>query len=307
MKIFVTGGGGFIGYHLVNSLLKNNNSVTVYDSFTTNENKMLHLKKLGVSIIQGDVTNYELLLKSIDGFDSVIHLAARVNVEESIKAPELIHNVNVTGTVNLLRVCVKQHIQNIIAASSASVYGASKDLPLTENSRTIPISPYGASKLAMEHYMQAFSHSYDLNCISLRFFNIYGKGQSSKYGGVIKKLMEKIEGNMPLEIIGDGTNTRDFVAIEDIISSIQNAMEKIEDKKGNFYNIGSGKPTSINEIAKLMLSISGKDLPITHKESKKGDISHSQASISLAKKDLGYFPKITLKEGLTKLLEPLIN
>lgn len=304
MKIFVTGGAGFIGSNLVASLLKENNEITIYDNLkNSSKEKISYLLKNGALFVKGDMTNYTSLSKTIAGFDCVVHLAAETDVQESIQFPERTNQVNVTGTVNLLRACVEQKVPNVISASSAAVYGNPKDLPLSENSQTIPISPYGASKLAMENYMQAFSHSYDLNCISLRFFNIYGKGHSDNYAGVITKFMERIAKNKTLEIFGDGSNTRDFVSVQDVIQSIQNAITKIDGKKGSFYNIGSGKYTTIEDLAKLMISISGKSLLIEHKKPRKGDIQHSQTSIWLAQRELGYNPKITLKEGLERLLK----
>lgn len=303
MKIFVTGGAGFIGRHLIASLLKSN-KVTIYDNFkNSTKGKISHLVKNGAVVIQGDVTDYKTLSKSVKGSDLAIHLAAEIDVQKSIQSPELIHHVNVTGTVNLLRACVAHKVSNVIAASSAAVFGNLKDLPLSENSPTVPISPYGASKLAIESYMQAFSHAYDLNCITLRFFNIYGKGQSNAYAGVITKFMESIARNKPLVIFGNGSNTRDFVSVDDVVQSIQKAIAKIKGKKGNFYNIGSGKFTTINDLAKLMISLSGKNLSIKHKKPKKGDIQHSQTSIWLAQRELGYVPKVMLKDGLERLLE----
>ena len=302
MKIFVTGGAGFIGQHLVNSLLNEGHDITIYDNLkNSSKSKITHLLETGALLVKGDITDYKSLSKNMFGFDCVVHLAAKIDVQESIKSPEQTHHVNVTGTVNLLRACVTQKTRNIIAASSAAVFGNPKDLPLSENSQTIPISPYGASKLAIENYMQAFSHSYGLNCISLRFFNAYGKCQSDAYAGVITKFMERIAKNKSLEIFGDGSNTRDFVAVEDVIQSIKNAISKVDGKKGNFYNIGSGKYTTIKDLAKLMISISGKPLSIKYKKPLKGDINNSQTSIWLAQRELGYHPKITLKEGLDRL------
>ena len=196
MKILVTGGAGFIGSHLVHSLLKEDKSVTIYDNFrNSSETKIRNLLKNGASLVKGDITDYASLSKAVVGFDSIVHLAAKIDVQESIAFPERTNHVNVTGTVNVLRACVAQKVRNVVAASSAAVFGNPKDLPLSENSPTIPISPYGASKLAVEHYMQAFSNSFDLNCLSLRFFNVYGKGQSDSYAGVITKFMEKIKKN----------------------------------------------------------------------------------------------------------------
>lgn len=303
MKIFVTGGAGFIGRHLVESLLNEKNKVTIFDNFkNSSKNHISHLTKNGASLVQGDITDYSTLIKCITGFDVVVHLAAQIDVQESIRLPQLTHQVNVTGTVNLLRACVAKKVKNIVASSSAAVFGDPVQLPLSENSETMPLSPYGASKLAMEHYLQAFANSFGLNCISLRFFNVYGSGQSPQYAGVITRFLEKIAKNKPLVIFGDGLSTRDFVSVYDVVESIKKSIEKFEGKKGTVYNIASGKYITIKEIAKLMIEISGKDLSIEYKDSRKGDILHSQTSISLAKKELDYVPTVKLQDGLAKLL-----
>ncbi len=302
MKIFVTGGAGFIGRHLVESLLNGNNQVTVFDNFTnSSKSQMSHYIKKGALLVKGDITNYSSLAKSVSGFDHVVHLAAQIDVQESIRYPERTHQVNATGTVNLLRACVANKVKNIVASSTAAVFGNSTEI-LSESSKTIPLSPYGASKLAMEHYMQAFANSYDLNCISLRFFNAYGINQSIQYAGVITKFMDKIENNKPLEIYGDGSNTRDFVSVDDMVESIKMAILNINGKKGNVYNIASGKAIAIKDLAKMMILISGKNLSIKYHAPKKGDIKHSRTSILLAKKELGYHPRINLKDGLKNLL-----
>jgi len=304
MKIFVTGGAGFIGRHLVTSLLKNNHSVVILDNFSKGgEEKIAHLLKKGATLVNGDITDYNTIENSLaDNFDAVIHLAAKTGVVDSVKFPEETHNVNVTGTVRILRACVENGVKNVVAASSGAVYGDSKVLPLSEELPTIPLSPYGASKIAMEHYLQAFAYSYDLNCISLRFSNVYGEGQSKDYAGVITKFAENISKEKPLTIFGDGLQSRDFVSVNDVAGSIQMALKNIEGKKGNYYNIATGIFTSVNDLAKLMLSLSDKSLEIIHDEPRKGEIKHSYASIQLAKKELGYTPKVKLKDGIEKLL-----
>ena len=303
MKIFVTGGAGFIGNHLVSSLLQEKNKVVIYDNLKNSSNENVkRLIKQGAKFVKGDVCNYKLLVKSLTGFDLVIHLASEISVQDSIKHPEHTHQVNVTGTLNLLRACIVQKVKNVIATSSAAVYGNQENLPILEYSQTIPLSPYGATKLAMEHYLQAFAHSYDLNCISLRLFNVYGKGQCDSYAGVITHFMKNIKKKKPLVIFGDGSNTRDFVFIQDVIDAFKKSIKKINTSKGNVYNIASGKNTSIKDLAELMLDISDTTLPIVYKNTRKGDIKHSQASICSAKKDLRYVPKIALKEGLRQLL-----
>lgn len=304
MNILVTGGAGFIGRHLVNSFLSQGHNVTIFDNFSnSNMTQMSNIIKNGASFVKGDIANYKSILKHSRNIDFIIHLAAKINVNESILLPELTHKVNVTGTLNLLRACVANGVQNIIAASSAAVYGNTTNISLSENSETVPISPYGASKLAIEHYLQAFSNSHSINSVSLRFFNIYGTGQSITYAGVIEKFMEQIKKNKSLVIYGDGKNTRDFISIDDIVKAVNLTMKKITNKKGVIYNIATGRSVSINELAKLMILISGKKIAIVYKNPKIGDIRYSQASIRLAKKEIGYAPKIMLKDGLEKLMK----
>ena len=190
-------------------------------------------------------------------------------------------------------------------ASSAAVYDDCKDskVYLSEDSKRIPISPYGESKLEMEKSVKEFSKMHGLNTVILRFFNIYGIGQSPEYAGVITKFLQKIKENNSLEIYGDGLQTRDFVSISDVIDSFYDTISKIKNKRGSIYNIASGKSISINNLASLMISLAGKDLKIIHSTPKEGDIKFSQADISLAKKELGFFPKIELKDGIKDLIK----
>lgn len=304
MQVFVTGGAGFIGQHLTKHLLEKKNKVVIYDNLkNSKKDSILHLQQLGAKFVKGDVTNLMQLKKSIGGSDVVIHLAAQINVQDSIKNPQYTHNVNVTGTLNVLLACIDKSIKNFIAPSSAAVYGDQNDLPLSENSVTVPISPYGATKLTMEHYLQSFSRCYDMNCISLRLFNVYGKGQSSSYAGVITKFLQNIEQNKPIVIFGDGSNTRDFVSIDDVVQAFDKSITKISRKQGKFYNIASGKYISIKELAQMMIEISGKKIPIIYKKANTGDIRHSQVSVWLAKKELGYVPQVELKRGLQRLMQ----
>lgn len=304
MQVFVTGGAGFIGQHLVKYLLEKKNKVIIYDSMMNSSMITIsNMKKLGARFIKGNITDFNHIKKSITDSDIVIHLAAHIDVNDSVNNPQYAHNVNVTGTLNVLMACVEKKIKNVIAPSSAAVYGDQKDLPISENSYTNPISPYGATKLAMEHYLQAFSNCYDLNCISLRLFNVYGSGQTSSYAGVITKFLQNIKQKKPLVIFGDGSNTRDFVSIQDVVQAFDKSIKNIDNKKGRFYNIASGKYVSIKDLAQMMIDISEKKIPIIYKKPKKGDIIHSQVSVWLAKKELGYIPKIELKEGLEELIK----
>jgi len=301
----VTGGAGFVGRNLVKSLIKNNHTITILDNLSNSSEKNIQSFLDQVNFVNGDITNYNDISNSIKGSDVVIHLAAKISVQESIKKPESTRRVNVDGTKNLLKACNENHITSVITASSSSVYADSKDPNIhnSEDSKTDPISPYGESKLAMEQIVKSFSEQHGLNTIILRFFNIYGEGQSPDYAGVITKFLQKIQENKPLEIYGDGLQTRDFVSVDDVVDSIHDAITKIEGKCGRIFNIASGKSISINDLAILMISLSGKNLNIIHYKPKNGDKINAQADISLAKKELSYQPKIDLEDGIRNLMK----
>ena len=298
----VTGGAGFIGRHLVAKLLDDGHEITIFDNFSSSyKNDITYLLESGVSLVTGDILDYDLLLKSISSHDFVIHLAAQTSVSESIANPKTTVDIIVNGTVNVLKSCVKTNVKNLIFSSSAAIYGNSLDTLISENSQLSPLSSYGASKLVAEYNLHVFSKFFGLNCISLRLFNVYGNGQSTNTG-VIRKFLKNISEEAPLEIFGDGTQTRDFVHISDVIQAFYCAIRNIEAKHGNVYNIGSGKATSINELASLLLSSKGKDLQLIHKPTLEGEIKDSKADISLAENDIGYSPQMSLSDGLASLV-----
>ena len=301
MKFLVTGGAGFIGKHLIVELLRDDHNITIFDNFSSSsKNDIVHLLENGVSLVTGDILDYDLLLKSMSNYDFVIHLAAQTSVEQSIVDPETTIDINVEGTVNVLKSCVKTNVKGLISTSTAAVYGSSPT-PISETSQPNPISSYGASKLVTEYNLQAFSRFFGLNCISLRLFNVYGNGQSTD-AGVIRKFLKNISEKIPLEIFGDGTQTRDFVHISDVIQAFYCAIRNIEAKRGKVYNIGSGSATSINELAALLLSGKGIDLQLIHKPALEGEIKDSKADISLAENDIGYSPQMSLSDGLASLV-----
>lgn len=301
MKILVTGGAGFIGKHLVRYLLKNGEMVTIFDNFSNSEKSSTSaLVDLGAKIIEGDITDPQDITDATKEHDAVVHLAAKISVEQSIKNPTETFHININGTKNVLSACEKNHIRKLVVASSAAVYGEGfPEVKLTEYSKINPISPYGESKALMEKEVREFVSNHNMNCVILRFFNIYGTGQSSEYAGVITKFIERISTNHPPEIFGDGMQTRDFVAVQDVVESIYHA---ILNGSGGVYNIASGKPITIKELAEFMISLSGKNLKIQYSDKKNGDIRYSQADISLAKKELQYVPKFGLEE-IKNLLE----
>ena len=302
MKFLVTGGAGFIGKHLVAKLLRDQHEITIFDNFSSSsKNDITYLLEDGVSLVTGDVLDYDLLLKSMSSCDFVIHLAAQTSVSQSIADPKTTADIIVDGTVNVLKSCVKANVKNIIFSSSAAVYGNSLDTLISEKSHLNPLSSYGASKLVAEYNLQTFSKLFGLNSISLRLFNVYGNGQSSE-AGVVRKFLKNISKDVPLEIFGDGMQTRDFVHISDVIEAFYCAIRNIEAKRGEIYNIGSGSATSINELASLLISSKEKDLQVIHKPALEGEIKDSKADISLAKNDIGYSPQIPLSDGLASLV-----
>jgi|SaaInlStandDraft_6_1057023.scaffolds.fasta_scaffold58617_2 UDP-glucose 4-epimerase len=303
MDILVTGGAGFIGQKLVKSLLLQNNNIFIFDNFSNSLKDQLDLSQKNLHLVEGDIVDYNSIKNALVGIDLVIHLAAQINVNASFLDPDFTNKVNVLGTENLLKACVENKIKNIIISSSAAVFGESKNLPLIETSELSPISPYGESKAAMEKLIKNYVNKFSFNCIILRFFNIFGKGQNDEYAGVITKFLKQINLNKKLIIFGDGNQTRDFIYIDDIIHSIEHAIENVYGKRATCYNIGSGINVSIKELANLMISISGKDLEIEYLPKKDGDIKYSITTIDLAKKELNFIPKITLENGLKHLIK----
>jgi len=302
LKFFVTGGAGFIGKYLTTKLFDDGHDVTIFDNFSSSsKNGITNLLENGVSLVTGDILDYDLLLKSMSNHDFVIHLAAQTSVSQSIVDPKTTADIIVDGTVNVLKSCVKTNVKNIIFSSSAAVYGNSLDALISEKSHLNPLSSYGASKLVAEYNLQTFSKLFGLNSISLRLFNVYGNGQSSE-AGVVRKFLKNISKDVPLEIFGDGMQTRDFVHISDVIEAFYCAIRNIEAKRGEIYNIGSGSATSINELASLLISSKEKDLQVIHKPALEGEIKDSKADISLAKNDIGYSPQIPLSDGLASLV-----
>ena len=301
MNILITGGAGFIGKHLAELLIKKGHKVTIFDNFSNSSiDSLKHLTTLGAKIIKGDIRKIAEIEYALKEQEIIIHLAAKISVEESIKNPSETFEINVNGTKNVILSAEKNNIKKIIFASSAAVYGETTKNKINENTKTNPISPYGESKLEMEQIVNKYCLNFKINYIILRFFNIYGKGQTKEYAGVISKFKNLIKQNKSLEIFGDGEQSRDFVSINDVINSIYGAISY---QKNGIFNIASGKNTTIKNLAETMIALSGKNIDIKFSPPKIGDIKFSQADIALATSNLGYTPKIELKEGLKDILQ----
>ncbi|WP_316507245.1 NAD-dependent epimerase/dehydratase family protein [Nitrosopumilus sp.] len=293
----MTGGAGFIGSHVVDLLL-NNHTITIYDNLSNSSKSTINSSiKKGVQFIKGDILDYEMLVKYSKGFDLVIHLAAKTDVTESVIHQEKIEKINVNGTINVVRCCIENNVKKIIFSSSAAVYGDSK-VSTTENTKTNPLSPYGISKLLAENKIKRMAEN-KIEYVILRLFNVYGKRQNKQHTDVISNFIENISKDKPFVIYGNGEQVRDFISIKDVVNAFHCA---IKINSNGIYNIATGKSISINELSKIFLDMSRKKINIKYESAKKADIKYSKADITLAKKELGFKPKINLKYGLLDLI-----
>jgi len=305
-RVLVTGGAGFIGSHLVDRLIKGDYEVVVLDNFFSGKIRNIkhHLDSRRFYLVKGDVRNSEDVKEAIKNVDAVFHLAAIVSVPLSIENSLLVNDVNVRGTLNLLEASLKAHVERFIYASSCAVYGEADRLPIDERHPTSPISPYAVSKLAAEYHCKAFYENYRLNTLCLRYFNVYGPRQiKDSYSGVITQFTGRLKQGKPPIIYGDGEQTRDFVHVNDIVEANMLALNR-QRIAGEAINVGTEKPITINQLAELLTSLSGRDdLKPIYQAPRRGDIKSSCADISKAKIVLRYEPKVTLKEGLRSLLK----
>ncbi len=297
-KVIVTGGAGFIGSHLAEELARRGYQVTILDDLSTGEMENIKelLKKGSVQFIQDSITNFSLLKELFQGAIYVFHQAALPSVPRSVKDPLAASEVNITGTLNVLLAARDNKVRKVVYASSSSVYGDTPTLPKKEDMVPHPQSPYAVSKLAGEHYCRVFQEVYGLATACLRYFNVYGPRQNpdSQYAAVIPRFIRWASEGSPLIIFGDGEQTRDFTFIADAVEA---DILAAEGNASGVFNIGRGKSITINELAKLVIKLTGNNVEPVHQEPREGDIRHSLADISKAK-TLGYEPRYNLEEGL---------
>lgn len=301
--LLVTGAAGFIGSHLVDELLRQGAKVIGVDNFLTGT--VLNLSKAtkdnNFRFVFCDIRDYEHLSRLMKKVYFVFHQAALVNVRRSVEMPLLTHEINATGTLNVLLAAKNANVKRVIFASSASVYGDSPILPKKEDMGVKPLSPYGVTKCMGEQYCYSFSKVYDLETVCLRYFNIFGPRQSDNpYSGVIRIFLSRARSNEPLTVFGDGTQTRDFTFVENVVRA--NLLATVYDEAdGTPFNISCGTPTSINEIVNRILNLTGSSSEIVHVDPRPGEIHHSYADINRAKSELHYNPEVDVDTGLVKL------
>ena len=300
-RVLVTGGAGFIGSHLVDRLVSEGCRVVVLDNLSSGslENIRGHLGGRKVRFIEGDVRGSEAVEEAMKGVDLVCHSAAVVSVPYSMREPLLTHEVNATGTLNLLIASRNHEVERFVYLSTCAVYGEPEYLPVDEAHPTNPISPYAASKLAAEHYCEAFQQAYGLKTVILRPFNVYGPRQND---GVVAEFVQRMKQGSPPIVCGNGRQTRDFLYVWDAVDAIVLAL-KHGSAVGEVFNIGTGKATTINELARLLLRIFGMELKPLREEPRTGDVRQSCADIGKAEKKLGYRPRFSLKRALRHFVD----
>jgi UDP-glucose 4-epimerase len=303
MRFIVTGGAGFIGSNLVEGLVELGD-VTIIDDLSSGnlDNLEQLLKRDDVSLERLSVTDLEGMKPHFEDVNCVFHLAAVSNISSSVADPLRTNEVNVKGTLNVLLAARDSGVKKVVFTSSASVYGDTEEVPTTERALPNPLSPYAVTKLAGEHYCDVFSDLYGLETTSLRPFNVYGPRQdpNSQYAAVIPLFVRSLlEGEAPT-IDGDGEQTRDFVYVKDVVRAF---IQALDHRAKGAYNIAGGKGISINELFRQVSSIVGVDVEPLHGEPRPGDVRHSAADITRAKRFLGYEPEYDIRRGLEETIE----
>jgi UDP-glucose 4-epimerase len=298
MHFAVTGGAGFVGSHLVKLLLEEGHKVTVIDNLHKGKKENLDSVINKIKFQKIDIRDYESMKKILKNIDGVFHQAALTVVQDSFSKPEEYFDVNVHGTENIFRLANENKFK-VVYASSSSVYGHKLETPITEDAERNPINPYGKTKLEDEYLVEKYS-KLNTEIIGLRYFNIFGKGQTLEYAGVITKFLDKINEGKPPIIFGGGSQIRDFIHVSDVAKA--NLMAMKSNNSNLIVNIGTGNAISILELANMMISISGLKIEPIFAEACEGDIEKSHADISQAKKYFNWEPKIELQDWLTETL-----
>jgi UDP-glucose 4-epimerase len=298
-RFVVTGGAGFIGSHIVEGLLENDHEVVIIDDLSTGRQENVEIFKSRVDFQQIDLRNLEDVRKAVDGAEYIFHQAALPSVPRSIENPLESHHVNVTGTINLLIAAKDAGVKRLVYAASSSAYGDAEVDKKHEQLKPAPLSPYGAAKLSSEYYCQAFYHSYGLETVCLRYFNVFGPRQNpySAYTGVLAIFIPlMLKGEQPT-IFGDGLASRDFTFVKNNVDANLLALTA-ENAPGEVINIACGHQYTILDIVDAINEILGTDIKPKFADARAGDIKHSLAAIDKAKDILQYEPKISFKEGL---------
>jgi nucleoside-diphosphate-sugar epimerase len=305
VRVLVTGGAGFIGSHLAERLLRDGHDVRILDSFATGRRANLAVLD-GVELIEGDIQSYERAHTAVRGCEYVLHEAALPSVPRSIQDPLTSAAVNTTGTLNVLLAARDAGVKRVVFASSSSVYGAATTLPKREDVAALPISPYAVSKLAAEGYCRVFSQIYGLECVALRYFNVFGPRQDpqSQYAAVVPRFITAaLERRRPV-VYGDGEQSRDFTFVENVVAANLLALTA-PDAVGEVFNVACGERYTLNALLTLIGELAGVDIDPEYLPARPGDVRHSQADIGKARRLLGFEPQVRFVDGVRATFEPL--
>jgi nucleoside-diphosphate-sugar epimerase len=301
MRYLVTGGAGFIGSHIVEELVRRGNQVIVLDDLSTGNEANLEAVRSKIDFRAGSIVDLAAVQSACHGADYVIHLAARTSVPKSVKDPLETNRVNIDGTLNVLVAARDAKVRRFVYAASSAVYGETPTLPKIETMTPDPISPYGITKYVGELYAQVFGRMYGLENASLRYFNVFGPRQdpTSPYSGVLSRfILAVLEARSPV-VYGDGEQSRDFTYIDNVVDETLRACEA-RGASGKVFNGGTGARITLNEVLKRLEKIAVQKISATYGPPREGDIRDSQADISLARKVLGYDPRVDFDEGLVR-------
>lgn len=300
----VTGGAGFIGSHLVDSLLADGLSVRVFDDFSTGLQDNLAHHGTDVEVVEGSLTDSDALARAIDGVGVVYHLGALASVARSVENPAATHAACATGTLNLLDAARNVGVRRVVYAASSSAYGgSSREEGQTEDQTVHTLSPYAAAKMAGELYMESFAATYGIETVRLRFFNIFGPRQraDSPYSGVIALFVAAMTSGKRPSVHGDGLQSRDFTYVANAVQALRKAATA-PGVSGNVYNVGCGRNVTILDLINALNKLLGTDLEAIHGPSRAGDVRFSLADISRTRADLGYDPQVSFEDGLAKTM-----
>ena len=298
MKYIVTGGAGFIGSYIVKKLVARGDSVTVIDNLNTGKEENLESVRNKIIFLKDSVLNMSLLEKETRNVDGIFHQAALASVQDSFSKRDEYYDVNVKGTENILKLAKKNNFK-VVYASSSSVYGNPEQIPIKESDAKNPINPYAETKLKKEELAIKYSEM-GVKVIGLRYFNVFGKGQSKEYAGVLKLFLERIRDKLPPKVNGDGTQFRDFVYVEDVVNA--NILSMDSEISHGFFNVGTNSSITILDLAKIIIKSSGLHLEPVFGPALKGDVQGTIANIDLIKEKIGWKPTVVLEEWIDEII-----
>lgn len=305
-RVLVTGGGGFIGSNLVRGLLERGDTVRVLDNFSTGNRRNLEGLEDDVEVVEGELRSYERVHNAVRGVEVVFHQGALPSVPRSVQDPLTTSAVTVEGTLNVLLAARDEGIGRVVFASSSSVYGSAGTLPRTESQAPDPISPYAVAKLAAERYCVSFHRVYGLETVALRYFNVFGPRQdpTSQYAAVVPRFIAAVDEGRPVPIHGDGSQSRDFTYIANVVEANVLAAER-DGVGGAVLNIATGRQASVDDLADAIGRVLGKPVEKEYQPSRTGDVRDSWADLTAARELLGWEPGVGLDEGLALTVDAL--